>query len=79
MVVCRIQELDKFTSVSSIFKVEWKPLIIGRHTVTINFDDKKMENNYLFVDVLDLSSVKVIGLRTEDFVGIKQIFNCKSY
>uniref|UniRef100_A0A7E4VHL6 Calponin-homology (CH) domain-containing protein n=1 Tax=Panagrellus redivivus TaxID=6233 RepID=A0A7E4VHL6_PANRE len=59
---------------NTTYAAEWVPSSEGLHTVTIKADGKPVAGTPLTVSVLDLSAVRVIGLKN-DAVGVQQRFN----
>ena len=56
------------------FNAEWMPSSEGAHTVYVKSQGKQVPGTPLTVSVLDLSAVRVIGLKN-DAVGVQQKFN----
>uniref|UniRef100_A0AC35FWR0 Filamin n=1 Tax=Panagrolaimus sp. PS1159 TaxID=55785 RepID=A0AC35FWR0_9BILA len=56
------------------FSAEWIPTTEGPHIVSVKINNKNIAGTPLTVSVLDLSAVRVIGLKN-DAVGVQQRFN----
>lgn len=56
------------------FAAEWVPSTEGPHTVSVKVNRRPVAGTPLTVSVLDLSAVRVIGLKN-DAVGVQQRFN----
>uniref|UniRef100_A0A914BW54 Uncharacterized protein n=1 Tax=Acrobeloides nanus TaxID=290746 RepID=A0A914BW54_9BILA len=59
---------------NSVFVADWLPKSEGPHVVTVKMNRRAIAGTPLTVNVLDLSAVRVIGLRN-DSVGVQQRFN----
>ncbi|KAK0403419.1 hypothetical protein QR680_016902 [Steinernema hermaphroditum] len=58
----------------SLFSAEWVPKVEGDHTVSILVHTDHIRGSPFTVGVLDLSAVRMIGLKN-DCVGVEQKFN----
>lgn len=70
-VPCRLQRES-----NELYQAEWQPKEVGEHRVSVTVADAHMPGSPFSVNVLDLSAVRVIGLK-DDRVGVEQRFNGK--
>ncbi|KAL4220761.1 hypothetical protein ACF0H5_021155 [Mactra antiquata] len=54
---------DIYRQGSGDFKVEWTPRVAGRHTVDVQFGGRQVDGSPFYVDVFDLSTIRVDNFR----------------
>ncbi|VDN53518.1 unnamed protein product [Dracunculus medinensis] len=57
-----------------IFEAEFTPLFEGTHKIAVTIDERHIRGSPFTVTILDLSAVRIIGLKN-DAVGVEQRFN----
>ncbi len=70
-VPCRLQRES-----NEVYRADWQPKEVGEHRVSVTVADAHIPASPFTVNVLDLSAVRVIGLK-DDRVGVEQRFNGK--